>query len=791
MTLCACGGAQARKARHLEKGQTYLADGNLEKARVEFRNALQIAPTDPEARFELGVVNEKLGKIREAAQFYQGAIDVSPEHLGAHTNLARLYVFSGAPDRAMELLKPSLEKHPNNSELLALRAAARIQQKDMSGAQADADRAVELDPKNEDAVATLAGIYTSLKALDKAQNVLEAAIARVPATVDLRLALAQVYAGENRTADAERVLLDLVRLRPNERAHRIRLAQLYSRQNQLDAAENALREGIKAMPKDRELKLTLVDLLKTRRSQEAAESELKTMVAADPTDVEMKFALAKFYQGTGRPQIAEGLYQQVIDNEKLDAAGLTARDRLAELRAQRDDVAGAQELIGQVLAKSPRDDDALILRGSIAMAKQDPKSAIADLRAVLRDQPNSLGVLRTLARAHLANGEPAIAEETMRRALEASPKDPAVRLDLAQLLAQIGKPDQAKPIVADLEKEQPNNFAALDTLFRVSAATKDFDTAKSAADAMVAIQPKGSVGYVYQGMLAEEAKRNDEALRLYAKAVELQPDALVPVQAQVRLMVASKRTAEALQRLDELIPRVPQSPFVPNLKGDLLLSQANVNGAQVAFRMAIARAPTWWVPYRGLAYAQLAAKDPNAAVATLRQAESIVASADKDKLALEIAMYFERAGKPDDAIREYEDIIRQNPKSETAANNLAMLLVTYKHDPASLDQAKALSARFAESPNPSYLDTYGWVLFKHGDATASVPVLERVVSRVPDAPEALYHLGMAQSQAGSTAQALGNLTRAVSSGKKFSGLDEAKATIEKLAKVPPSTAAKT
>jgi predicted Zn-dependent protease len=120
-----------------------------------------------------------------------------------------------------------------------------------------------------------------------------------------------------------------------------------------------------------------------------------------------------------------------------------------------------------------------------------------------------------------------------------------------------------------------------------------------------------------------------------------------------------------------------------------------------------------------------------------------------------------------------------------------MLLVTYKQDPASVERAKSLSARFADSANLSYLDTYGWVLFKHGEAAASVPVLERVVSKAPDAPVALYHLGMAQSQAGSATQALGNLTRAVQSGQKFSGLDEAKATLDKLAKLPSGGAAKT
>jgi tetratricopeptide (TPR) repeat protein len=789
MGLVACGGAQARKARHLEKGQTYLVAGNFEKARVEFQNALQIAPTDPEARYQMGVVDEKLGKIREAAGFYQGTIDVSRDHLGARTRLARLFIFSGAPDRALELIKPALEQHPDDSELLTLRAAVRVQQKDLEGALADAERAVKLDPKNEDAIATLAGIYSSNREPDKTRALLEQSVKLIPGTVDLRLALAQLYASQNDNADAERMLLDLVQLRPDEKAHRIRLAQFYAHQNQVDAAERALRDGIKAMPQERELKLALIDFLGSRRGQDVAEKELQAMVAADPKDFEMKFALAKFYRDTKRPELAEKIYQQVIDAEKLDAPGLAARDRLAELRAERNDVAGAEALISEVLAKSPRDDDALLLRGNIALAKQDSKAAIADLRAVLRDQPNATGVMRSLALAHLANGEPALAEETMRRAVEANPKDASARLDLAKLLAQLGKPEQSLPILKELVKEQPNNMAALDTLFRVSAATKEFDSAKTAADAIVASQPKAAIGYFYQGMVAEEAKRNDEALRLYARARELQPSGIEPLQAEVRLLVKIKQVPEALKRLDQAIAAAPDAGLAANLKGELLLSQGNAAEAQVAFKLAISRAPAWFAPYRGLARTQVFAKDPEGALATLRNAQSKI---DKPEQAgVEIAMLYEQTGKPDDAVREYEQILRTNPNSEIAANNLSMVLVTYHKDAASLDRAKTLSARFANSSNLSYLDTYGWVLYKNGEAAASVPVLERVVSKAPNAPVALYHLGMAQSQSGSQSQAIDNLNRAINSGTKFSGLDEAKATVDKLAKLPSESASKT
>jgi tetratricopeptide (TPR) repeat protein len=789
VALSACGGAQARKAKHLEKGHAFFAAENYEKARVEFQNALQISPVDPDARFEMGLVDEKLGKPREAAQFYQATIDVKPDHVDARTHLARLFLFSASPDRALELIKPALEKEPDNSELLTLRAAARMQNKDTANAQIDAERAVELKPTNEDAVSALAGIYMFDKTPDKARTLLEESIKKIPSSVALRLTLAQVYASEKRPADVERLLLEIVQLQPKDKAPRIRLAQFYARQSQLDAAERVLREGIKAIPDDRDLKLSLVDFLAAQRSPQVAETELKSMIAASPKDPEMKFALAKFYSANKQPDVAEKIYREVIDSEEWNAAGIAARDRLAGLRAQRNDLKGTEELVTEVLVKSPRDSDALILRGDVELANQDPKSAIADLRTVLRDQPNSVGVLRTLARAHLANGEPAIAEETLQRALEANPTDTNLRLELAQLLAQIGKPQQAKTYLTDLVKQQPNNVPALDTLFRVSMALKDVDTARSSVDALVALQPKSALGYMYAGMLDEQQRRYEDALTAYRQAEALQPDALDPLQSVSRLLTAMKRTPEAMKHLDEVTVKDPKNAFAPNVKGEVLLTEKDVDGATAAFKVAIARAPNWWVPYRNLAAAQFVAKEPEAAIATLRTAETSVNQ--PDQVGLELAAYFERTGKPEAAMQEYDAIVKRNPKSDVAANNLAMLLITYGKDQASIDRAKSLASRFADSSNPSFLDTYGWVLFKHGEAAASASVLERVASKEPIAPVVLYHLGMAQSQSGSSTQARDNLSRAINSGTKFYGLEEAKATLDSLPKSSGLAAPKT
>ncbi len=780
IAVSGCGGAQSRKAKHLEKGESFLAAGNLEKARVEFRNALQIVPTDSEARYENGVVDEKLGNLREAAQFYQGAIDSNADAVRARAHLGRLYLLSGSADKALATITPGFAKHPDDVGLLTVRAAARVQLKDPTGALADAERAVKLAPTDEDAVSVLAGIYKSQGQTDKALALLQGAIKRNPNTVELRLVLAQLDASLGRKDEVEALLLELVRLRPEDKSHRLRLAQFYARTNQLDAAEKVLRDGVQALPADHELKTALVDFLATRRSRELAEQELTKLIAADPKDEQLKFLQADFYERGKEFAKAEQVYRAIIAADDVTGPGLTARNRLAALRVQLNDVPGAEKLIAEVLAASPRDNDALIMRGNLALAQKDPRTAIADLRSVLRDQPNSVGIMRSLARAHLANGEPALAEETMRRAVEINPADTGARLDLAQLLNQLGKPDQAKPVIDALVKQHPDDVQALDLQFNVALATKDLVTAKAAADALVATQPKSALGLYYQGEIAETDKRLDEALRLYTAALDLEPETLQPLEATTRVLADLKRVPEALKRLDDYIARYPKLPFPANLKGALLMAEKRATDAIPAFKLAIDREPTWWMPYRNLAAAEILVKDNNSAIATLKG--GIEKAATPEPLEVELASFYEHSGHVDEAVQVYETALRANPKSDVVANNLAMLLVTYRKDAASLDRAKQLVARFSESPNPTFLDTYGWVLYKRGEANAAVTTLEDVLAKAPNAAVTLYHLGMAQVLAGQPDAARDSLTRSLQSGRNFPGSEEAKATLDKLAK---------
>ena len=533
--LQGCGGAVARKTAHMEKGRQYLVARNYEKAAkaedgLRKKTNEKIDPKYGVAYYEVGVTEEKLGHLPRAAQAYENAIELAPKHdyLEATTALAKLMALNGAPEHAVELLKTALQQHPDDPELLAVRAVARRQLKDLPGALADAQRAAQLAPRNEDAIATLAGIYQTQGEADKARALVEGAVRDVPGSVDLRFMLAQIYTAGGRPADAEAQFRKIVELEPANRSHRLRLAQFYSNANQLDAAEATLRAALKDFPDDRTVKLSLIEFLGARRGRDVAETELTKMIAADPKDYDLQFALARLYRGAGENAKAEALYRHVIDQEGTNPPGLVARDGLGALRLQLNDPDAVLQLANQVLAQNPRDNDALVMRAEVELARKDARGAIADLRTVQRDQPANPGVLRALARAHLANGEPRVAEEVMRQAVELNPGDVTLESELAELLASLGKSDEANTTIAKAVEQLPGDLQALDTQFRLAMASGDLHHAKSAADAIVAADPKLAHGYMCQGRVAETQKHYDEAFRLYSTAANLRPDAVEP-----------------------------------------------------------------------------------------------------------------------------------------------------------------------------------------------------------------------------------------------------------------------
>jgi tetratricopeptide (TPR) repeat protein len=775
VTLSGCGSAQTRKAKYLQHGQEYLSAANFDKARVEFRNAAQIDPKDAQVHYFLAQVAEKSGDLRAAVSEYQVSIGADAKYAAPRAALGRLYLIGALADKAMELIEPGLVLDPGNAQLLTVRAAARERLGDKPGALSDAEQAVRLAPDDEYGLALLASLYRQRAQPAKAIELVRQSVQRLPKATDLRVILADLLVHTGQNAEAEAQLRQLVSLDPASLEHRYQLAKLYLLLNKPDAAEGALREAVKVAAGKVEPKLQLLQFLQAQRGPERALAEVDAMSTAAAHDSALKLALAQFLAQNGQGDRSAALLRRVVQDEGSKPDGLAARDRLAALLVSKRDLPAAKSLVAEVLKSNGRDNDALVLRSSIALAEGNAEAAIADLRAVLRDQPNSVPVLRALAQAYQRNGENDLAGEAIRNAVQLAPQDVASRLDLAQLLVGEKNLDSARPLLEQLAKDEPLNVQVQWTLFNVQLAQQQYAAARTTAEAILKVRPDIPLGHYLAGVSDEQNNQPAKAEREYDQALKVQPAAGEPLAAVTRLEVRGKQAGKALQRLDALISSQPTSGLARELKAETLIASGRTGQAMQALAESIKVLPQYPQFYSTLASLQLQATRADAAVATLQQGIATTHSAAP--LVSALAAAYQQLGRADDAVKLYEDVLAHDPRALYAANNLAMLLITVRSDPASLAQAQKLAEQLVNSPAVNMIDTRGWVKYKSGDFKVAQQLLQQAVDKSPQEPELRYHLGMAQMRNGTPAAAVLNLEAAVAAKTPFTGIDEARAAL--------------
>ncbi|MBR9805525.1 tetratricopeptide repeat protein [bacterium] len=128
----------------------------------------------------------------------------------------------------------------------------------------------------------------------------------------------------------------------------------------------------------------------------------------------------------------------------------------------------------------------------------------------------------------------------------------------------------------------------------------------------------------------------------------------------------------------------------------------------------------------------------------------------------------------------YLALLEEEPDLTLAKNNLAMLYADYLRTPENLAKARELAAELQEQDSPAVLDTVGWVFYRLGDYQQAITYLQAAVDKIGNSPLLQYHLGMAYYGSGDLGQAKKYLQESVNPPQPYFGLDEAKATLEKI-----------
>ncbi len=779
LAVVGCGSPEAKKAKYLAQAQDYIHDGNLPKARVALRNVLKIDPKDPEAYFVFAEVEEKEKNWKTAFANYQRTVELKPDHERALLKLAKFYLEGRAVDKVLEMTEKVLAKVPGQVEAEALNIAVQAVKGDMSGATLAAEALGAKHPTNPDAVTILATMYLAQDRGDQVEPVMQRAVDANPNNFNLLESFASALLRLNKSEQAEEILKKIVTAEPKVLDHRLRLAGFYDERREYDKAEFILREVIKLDPDNEQRHLGLANFLVSRRGASQGEAALLEAKRALPRSTSIQFALGELYELSKQPDKARSQYVQVRDDQRTKPAALEATVKLASLDWSAGKQEAAEKQLAEVLKENPRSFEAIFLQGRIALQRGNGKDAIQAFRTVLKDRPELAEAHTLLGRAYLMTSDVALARESFERAVLLNPKLTEVHMTLAALDGSSGKFKEARARLESLLKLDPNNLQTLSVLLNLQATEKDWTATDQTLARARSAGADSSVADMTEGRLAEARQEWDRARHAFDRAVTAHPDAPEPLIALVQLDIKQKKTAQAKERLEQVLASNPAHPYATGLLGEVSLLGGDQAGAERGFMEATRINPTWPTPWLHLATLKLSQKKADEARELLEAAVKTIPKSEELRLLL--ATTLNEEGQVDRAIQEYEALLWQNPKALVAANNLASLLADQKGDPQSLDRALALSKEFeASAPNPYFLDTLGWVHLKLGHQDEALRIIQQAAAKAPDHPVLNYHLGMAHFKAGHTAEAKTHLQKAVASQKTFQGLDDAKSVLAQL-----------
>ena len=753
--VAGCGSPEERAQGYYASGMALIAKNDDLNARLELQKALKYQADKVEFWRALSGVDERTKDGPGLFQDLRRIIELDPNDLGARLKLGRILFGGKANDAALKLLEEAREGDKPSAELHALKGAILLRTNDVSGAAREAERALKIDSQNVDAILLLAAKKLSDGDANGALKLLDSAPVTPKDEVRLSLLKVQVYVRKGDLPRAEALQRDLIAQNPKEGAFRNQLVQLLVAQKHFEDAEKELRSTADANPSDSKAGLDLVRFLISVKGATAGQSELSSRIKAGGDVFDYQIALAELDYTQNNMADAAQVLQDLAKTANTPDRKLAAQTKLAEMYVSKTNFASAEPLIAEILQKDHRNTTGLRLRAAIRIEQGQFDTAIADLREALNDQPKSAQLLLLMAIAYERSGKNELAERQYADALKASGSDPDIALRYVAFLQRRGDVSHADDVLTEVVARNPRNTQLLTALAQIKLARQNWNGALAVADFVSHLSDgRALADQIRASALAGQNKLEESAAAL-EDAHAVAPDAVQPVVLLVSTYVRLKQAGKAEALLQDMLKKYPDNAELMVLFGQTKLAENKPDEAIQSYKAAVAKQP----------------KDPsgyNALSDLYTRTKNYEAAADVVQTGLRqqpgnLNFRFTSAnlqilkGDPTAAINQYESILKDQPNSPVAVNNLVSLTLDNRSDKESLERAYSLAESLRSSTVPQFQDTYGWALFKRGDTKSAVPVLEAAVAKLPDVAAVHYHLGMSYAATGQIRKGQGTI----------------------------------
>lgn len=441
-------------------GRAALLAGEVDAGREYLTRSVLLQPASPAAR-DLGMLTAREGRVIEAYSMLRPWALRHPQDTDVRLMAANLALQLERPDDATELLKGMPENDP---ALRLLRAKALIQKKDGPGAVALAKPLLADHPPGMDTEVRRTVAEAELLAGNAAEAVklLEGKTGNHP-SITLLLARAQRKAGSRDAAlatlkpVAEQLPEDAAGLGDPRPATSIALeyASLLMESGQTAAAVPYLEKATRYHPRNPEAWKTFARALEaTGRTDDATKALAMAEEAAKPAPPPAPRQAAAPAPAAPAPAAPQAPLSEGLQN----AIRLMSQNQYSQAL-----VAARQEY---GLTKDPR---ARILEVRLLLALKQPEDALKVAEAALQESPDNADFLYLRGATSMGLQRLSAAEKDYRRVLQLQPRHTGAMNDLAVLLINTGKNDEAQRLLEQVLQINPQDTMAAANLERLKS----------------------------------------------------------------------------------------------------------------------------------------------------------------------------------------------------------------------------------------------------------------------------------------------------------------------------------
>lgn len=668
-------------ARHTTRADAFFAEGDYDKARIEYLNIVQLDPRNTHAIAQLGNIFFENGVVLQA-----GAALAQARNLGATDPRisARLGVLLAASRRP--------DASPEQNEL-------RLKE-----ARESALKALEADPKQEEAILLLADL----------------------ANDELSSAELKEMLGRLRTQHGNVPVYDTAE------------AVVALKSRDLEGALARVRKAVDADPGSAAAHYVLAGILLAQTNQVAGEAAFARAAELSPARSTRQIQYVNFLLQRGATNEARAHLDQVIKRAPDFVPG---RLRKAQLAFAERDHAGVGAELNAVLTRDPNNIDARLLETQLHLDKREPAKAQPIMEQLLKQFPDSPQLQYQAAQVSLANQNPAQAQLRLDRAYELSPNSPEIVLQRGQLYLARG---QAAEVISSMQRLLSTNATvrpAYRLLGEALAVNGEVDRALAVFRDYERRFTDDPAGPQAVGNLLMRKQDAAGARAAFERAQAKRGDYLPALEQLIRLDLIEKKPDAAVARAQAYVDQHPTSADARILLAQALLEVERRPAAEQELERAIELDPAKQAPYLLLAKIY---NDTDRRAGALAQLNALIEQQPGHPRALmQLGMLYTEMGDAQKAAESYEPLVKSdNQFTPLALNNLAYL---YSEKLNNLDRAYELARRSRQllPDDASIADTLGWILYHRGEYAQALVHLQESAAKLAQIGEVHYHLGMA------------------------------------------------